>query len=349
MTVDRRSDDAVVMFVDIVGSIRAKNLDYAAAVELAGRHSETVARLVEELCQSQGGESQRKNLGDGVMCWFQTGPPELALQIAYRVLEEVAAFPRSESVPATTAVAIATGSHLYFSGSGSATDVHGPAIDRAARMVLMAKPRQILIDDAYAVALGPGRPPRTEATFPSIGEVRRTRIGAIAEPVIVHVVRVDSEVDRSLSNEPVRQTELRTLLAQLLDLRAQTGLIAQHFRFTSQSPDDGAWASLVDMVKLLRSLYVYADGPYTLLEKLVATSWELHGADTVLAEIGAALLTLEELVHDPATQGEVVNGGSKQRKRHLAEVSGAINRLQDRTDAAIRWVFNSAVEEPVGA
>jgi class 3 adenylate cyclase len=326
-----------VMFVDIVGSILTKNADYDAAVDLATHHASTVSWIIDEVCAEHRTVAERKLLGDGVMCWFAAMAPAAVLQAAYRIVGELGDYTTGSGVKLNTGVAIATGGPLYVRTAGDGTDVHGPAIDRSARMVLMARPRQILLDGHFAKALGPSLPPLADdaVTYPARSDVREARIGAIAERVEVHVVQVDGDVPPHLYNATARAQEINELRIALMTMMSVVDELQNALGTVAKQPDAGVWRGFTYQVEALRQ-FLGTPGPYARVSDLVAAAEELRDMKGLVDDLGHALQDLEELVGDSEVGSDILHGISEKRQSHITHVSKLIGDLQARTKTAIK-------------
>jgi adenylate cyclase len=143
----------VILFADISGSTRLYEL--LGDVRARERTSRCISILTEVTRRHSG--TVIKTIGDEVMSTFPSA--DAAVQAAWAMQESAAV----EVVPGETAVDIRIGLH-YGSALVESGDVFGDAVNVAARIVAMAKAKQILTTRQTVERLSPGLSVNTRHT-----------------------------------------------------------------------------------------------------------------------------------------------------------------------------------------
>ena len=143
----------VILFADISGSTRLYEL--LGDVRARERTSQCISILTEVTRQHSG--TVIKTIGDEVMSTFPSA--DAAVQAAWAMQESVVA----DVVPGEIAVDIRVGLH-YGSALVESGDVFGDAVNVAARIVALAKAKQILTTRQTVEMLSPGLSANTRHT-----------------------------------------------------------------------------------------------------------------------------------------------------------------------------------------
>jgi adenylate cyclase len=157
---------AAIVFTDLVGFTAYTDAHGdRAAVEVLDRQS----GLVETGLAGRG--RIVKELGDGLMLWFEDG--SAGLQAARNVLASVAA--ARDEFPLAMRMGMHVGDVIERSG-----DFVGQTVNIAARVVDLAGPGELLVTEAAVRSLDTSR---FDGTFRAVGP---TRVKGVAAPIWLH-------------------------------------------------------------------------------------------------------------------------------------------------------------------
>jgi class 3 adenylate cyclase len=159
-----RTESLTVAFFDLAGSTSAKlSLGHNVGTERALVHNAVCRELVEVF-----GGSVRKDLGDGILATFRN-----PLDAVHAGLNAIVALDQHDIA---TKVGVAAGLVELRKISGH-NDVLGSAVDRAARIQALARPRQLLVDEGVFTSIESHLP-----NYPDLqsGPVEQREVSGIA-------------------------------------------------------------------------------------------------------------------------------------------------------------------------
>ena len=174
-----------VLFTDLVGFTAYTE---AAGDDAAVRVLDVQSSLAGTVVADHDGARIVKELGDGLLLWFDAADCGLAAALEIHASVEQA---RSEG---TLPVAMRLGMH-FGEVSVRGDDVVGLTVNTAARIVALAGPGEILVSDDIARACPEG------AGRPALEDVGPIRVKGLTEPIWLHRVttpRAGAGDDRSL-------------------------------------------------------------------------------------------------------------------------------------------------------
>ncbi|MBI5844737.1 MAG: adenylate/guanylate cyclase domain-containing protein [Deltaproteobacteria bacterium] len=256
---EKRTDILAILFADIAKSTRLyETLGDETAQQVIGR---VLARLGDVVAQYRG--RVVKTIGDEVMCTFPRAHDAVeAAKAMQEAMDRISFEGLADIPPPNIYVGLAYGPVISEAG-----DVYGDAVIMAARMVELAKPRQILTTDSTVAALPPeGRSGATYIDTTTIkGKTGEVRIHEIIWERMDKTVMVDGIMD---SQSFRLRLELR-LGKKTLDLDVNRAMIT----FGRQSHND----FVVDDSRVSRShaKIEYRRGRFVLIDQSSNGTWVL--------------------------------------------------------------------------